>query len=246
LKSLEEIYSNESGKPIDVKLLDLEEIHIDNSNLDLSEKLIYENALEIFQDKLKTIFLGGDHAVSYPIGKAFVDFCKQNDKEPCFIVFDSHPDCMPCENRKNPNHEEWLRSLIEEKGLKNENVLLVGARNSDKEEIEFLNKNKIRVISMNQMLEDLNDSCDIIMEFANGKELYLSLDIDVIEPSFAPATGYIEPGGLTSRQFLYLIQRINKIKNLKAVDIVEINPEKDKEFNMITTKLGAKILGELI
>ena len=76
--------------------------------------------------------------------------------------------------------------------------------------------------------------------------MYVSIDIDVIDPSFAPATGYREPGGLTSRELLYLIQRINKVKSLRAVDIVEINPEKDKEYGMITTKLGAKILGELL
>ena len=100
---------------------------------------------------------------------------------------------------------------------------------------------------MNQFISNLHDTCDIIMEFSKNKEAYLSIDIDVIDPAFAPATGYLEPGGLTSRQFIYIIQRINKIKNLRAVDIVEINSEKDKkEFNSMTIKLGAKILSELI
>ena len=84
------------------------------------------------------------------------------------------------------------------------------------------------------------------MEFSHGKELYVSLDIDVVDPAFAPATGYKEPGGLTSREIIYLMQRINKIKNLRAVDIVEINQEKDKNFDNMTLKLGAKILAELI
>jgi agmatinase len=70
------------------------------------------------------------------------------------------------------------------------------------------------------------------------------LDIDVVDPAFAIATGYKEPGGLTSREFIYIIQRLNKIKNLKAIDLVEINPEKD--VNGLTVKLGAKILSELI
>jgi len=90
----------------------------------------------------------------------------------------------------------------------------------------------------------LQDTCDAVMEFSNNKDLYVSIDIDVIDPVFASATGYQESGGLTSRQFIYLIQRINKIKNLRAVDIVEINPEKDKTG--LTVKLGAKILGELL
>jgi len=241
LESLKDIYSNEQGIPIDVKLLDLEEIHLDNSNLELSNKLIYKNSLEIFETKPKVIFLGGDHSISYSIGKAFLDYCRNNGKEPCLIVFDSHADCMP--PMKEPTHEEWLRKLIEQRFPK-ENSLIVGARNIDKEEMIFLKKNNIKIIDINQMLEDLHEACDFIMEFSNGKELYVSIDIDIIDPIFAPATGYLEPGGLTSRQFIYLIQRINKIKTLKALDIVEINPEKDRDN--LTVKLGAKILAELI
>jgi len=243
LESLKEIYSNEQGKPIDVGLLDLEEIHLDNSNLEKANNLISKNASEIFETKVKTLFLGGDHSITYSLGKAFLEYCKSSDKEPCLIIFDAHPDCMLSVNSRIPTHEEWLRALIEQ-GFPAENILLVGVRNSDPYEIEFLSRNNIRVVGMNQLLEDLRDTCDVIMEFSNQKELYLSLDIDVIDPAFAPATGYAEPGGLTSRQFLYLIQRLNKIKNLRAIDIVEINPE--KAGAEMTVKLGAKILAELI
>jgi len=241
LKALNEIYSNEQGKPIDVRLLDLEEIHLDNDNIEKSNELIYKNSLEIFEEKSKSIFLGGDHSISYSIGRAFLDYCKQNNKEPCLIIFDAHADCMP--PMEEPTHEEWLRALIEE-NFPAENILLVGVRNFWKDEMIFLKEKGIRIISMNQFVEDIQDTCDTIMEFSNGKELYVSIDIDVVDPVFAPATGYLEPGGLSSRDFLYLIQRMNKIKNLRAVDIVEINPDKDR--NNLTVKLGAKILSELI
>jgi len=241
LESLKEIHSNEQGNAIDTNILDLEEIHLNNSNLELTNKLIYENSLETFETKPKVIFLGGDHSISYSIGKAFLDNCKKQKKKPCMIVFDAHADCM--EPLKEPTHEEWLRALIES-GFPSENVLLVGARNIEKSENKFIKENKIKTISMSALTEDLSDMCEIIMEFSNGKELYVSIDIDVIDPAFAPATGYLESGGLTSRQFLYLIQRIRKIKTLRAVDIVEINEKKDKD--KITIKLGAKILAELI
>jgi agmatinase len=185
--------------------------------------------------------LGGDHSISYSIGKAFMDNCKKQKKKPCLIIFDAHADCM--EPMKEPTHEEWLRALIES-GFPSENVLLVGARNIEKSEIKFIKEKKIKTISMSSLTEDLPEMCDTIMEFSNGKELYVSIDVDIIDPTFAPATGYPETGGLTSRQFLYLIQRIKKIKTLSAVDIVEINEKKDKD--KITIKLGAKILAELI
>jgi len=241
----EEIYSNEQGKEIEVDKIDLEEIHLDNSNLDLTNKLIYKNALEIYASKEKTIFLGGDHSISYSLGKAFLEHCEENRKEPCLIVFDAHPDCMSVTkgSEKYPNHEEWLRNIIEN-GFPAKNILLVGVRNSDIQEIEFLKENKIRMISINQIIENIEEMCEVIMEFSYKKELYLSLDIDVVDPAFAIGTGYKEPGGLTSREFVYIIQRLNKMKNLRAIDLVEINPEKDKD-NM-TVKLGAKILAELI
>lgn len=245
LESLKEIYTNESGKEIDTGKLDLEEIHVDNGNVDLSNKLIYKNSFETFETKDKVIFLGGDHSISYSIGKAFMDCSKENNKEPCLIVFDAHADCMAPVDNNFPTHEEWLRALIEA-GFPVENILIVGARNIYKDEREFLKQKEIRIIGMNQLQGDLEDTCDIIMEFANGKELYLSIDIDVIDPSYAPSTGYKEPGGLSPRDLIYLIQRINKIKNLKVVDMVEINSEEDLKKQELTVKLGAKILSELL
>jgi len=236
---LDEIYSNEKGEIIDRKLLDLEEIHVNNNNLEEQEKLIYKNALEILEKKDKAIFLGGDHSISFPIGKAFFDYCQKEEKEACLIVFDAHADCMI--PGKNPSHEEWLRALIDYNFPK-ENILLVGARNLWQEEIKFLANKKIKQININELNNDLEEITDTIMEFSNGKELYVSFDIDVIDPAFAPSVHYKEPAGLTSRQAIYIISRISRIKNLKVVDIVEVNSEND---NGLTVKLAAKLLAEL-
>ena len=241
----EEIYSNEFGKAVNINEIDLEEIHLDNSDLEIANKIIYKNSFDMFESKEKTIFLGGDHSISYSLAKAFLDSCKSRGKEPCLIIFDAHPDCMSVTkgSEKYPNHEEWLRALIEQ-GFSSKNILLVGIRNSAEEEIEFLRENNIKIINMNQLLENLEETCEVIMEFSDKKELYLSLDIDIVDPVFAIGTGYREPGGLTSREFIYIIQRLNKIKNLRGVDLVEINPEKDA--NNMTVKLGARILAEFL
>lgn len=241
LKAIKEIHSNEKGIPIDTSLFDLEEIHLDNSNLELTNKLIYKNSYEAYETKPKTIFLGGDHSISYSLIKSFFDYCKKEEKEPCLIVFDAHPDLMPA--MAEPTHEEWLRKLIDE-GFPPKNILLVGVRNSWKDEISFLKEKKIQQISVNSIVEDIQNIADTITEFANSRETYVSIDVDVIDPVFAPATGYPESGGISSRDFIYLVQRINKIKNLRGVDLVEINPT--KKGGEETVKLGAKILSELI
>lgn len=245
LNELKEIYSNEQGKKINIDILDLEEIHLDNKNLELTNDLIYKNSFETFETKPKTIFLGGDHSITYSITRAFFEYCKSLDKEPCLIIFDSRPDCMKSVNKNFPTNEGWLRNLIEE-GFPAENILLVGVRSSSLQETTFLKNNKIKIISMNQFAEDLQETCDFITEFSNKKELYVSVDIGVLDPCFAQSTNHNDQGGFTSREFLYLIQRINKIKNLRAVDIVEINEKMDNKNNNLTVKLGAKILSELL
>jgi agmatinase len=220
---------------------DFLKVEFNNDLLDEAADKIYEFAFKIFNKEKKVGFIGGDHSVSYPLTRAFFDYCDNSGKESCLIVFDAHPDCMEPVDSKFPTHEEWLRGLIND-GFPTKNILLVGNRNSDKIEDTFLKKHQIRKIGMKNFLEDLNNSIESIMEFSNGKELYISIDIDFIDPAFAPGTGCPESGGLSSNEFLYLIERMSKMKNLKAIDLVEINPKKD--LNSLTVKLGADILSK--
>ena len=120
----------ETGKG---NLMDIEESHVDNSNLDEQEQLIYKNSLDALKDKNKVVFLGGDHSISYSIGKAFKE---SHGNESFLIIFDAHPDLMP--PMENPTHEEWLRGLIEKTGWKKENIILVGLRKIEQEELLFL------------------------------------------------------------------------------------------------------------
>jgi arginase family enzyme len=237
---LKKIHSNEEGKSIEADLFRFDKIKINYNNFEESNKIIYNRAFESFGDE-RVLFIGGDHSISYSLTRAFFDKCQTIGKEPCLIIFDAHSDCI--EPVAEPTHEEWLRKLVED-GFPSRNILIVGLRNVWKNESIFLREKGIRAISLNRFLENIEEVSDSIMEFANGKELYISIDIDAVDPAFAPGTGYPEVGGFTSRQFIYLISRMRKMKNLKAVDLVEINPEKDRDN--LTVKLGAKIISELV
>jgi arginase family enzyme len=238
LNALKEIGSNEKGKIIEFGKLNLEEIHVDMDNLEEANHLIYENSREIFEKNFKTLFLGGDHCISYSILKAF----NKLEENPLLIVFDAHADCM--KPGKIPTHEDWLSKLIEE-GFSPKNVILISTRDIWEKEIEFLNENKINVIKMDILREDLEGICDLVMERArNSSGFYVSIDIDCLEPAFAPGTGFLEPGGLSSRDLIYFIKRLVLLGNFRGADIVEINP--DKDINGMTVKLGAKLLAEMI
>ncbi len=236
LKELKNIRSNEEGKLLEFERLNLEEIHVDLNNLEEANFLIFENSKEIFEKNSKAFFIGGDHSISYPIVKAF----EKVEENPLLIVFDAHADCdNPC---KEPTHEEWLRKLIEE-GFTN--VILISARNLWEHEIKFLKERGITIIKMDILREGIEDVCDIIMEQARKSSgFYVSIDIDSVDPGFAPGTGYLEPGGLSSSDLIYFVKRLNLLKNFRGADIVEINP--DRDFNNMTSKLGAKLLCEMI
>jgi len=194
-------------------------------------------------DKIKMqnefVVLGGDHSLTYPCFKAFAS----NHNNPGIIVFDAHPDLM--ETTDPVNHENYLRALIEHDVIKPENIILVGIRNSDPDEIKFLKEYKIKYFPMSVIADEGKETvCDAVMAAAKKFDaLYLSIDLDAMDAAFAPGVTYPEVAGLTSREFLYFLQRIKKLKNLKAADIVELNP--DKDINNITALLAAKIVVEL-
>ena len=239
LDALKNIESNERGKLIEFEKLNLEEIHVNFEDIEEANHLIFENSRLAFERNFKTILIGGDHSIDYPIIKAF---CK-NEKNPLLIVFDAHADCKSGSG-KIPMHEEWLHRLVEE-GFDAGSVILVGTRDVGEEELEFIKKNKINIIKMDILQEDLAGICDLIMERArNSSGFYISIDIDCVDPAFAPGACDIEPGGLSSRELIYFIKRLSLLENFKGADIVEINP--DKDVNEMTVKLGAKILGEMM
>lgn len=237
LKELENKFSNERGIQINVKTLALEEIHVDNDNLDEQDALIYQNTKELFESQDRVLFLGGDGSISFPIGRAFIETFSKG----FLVVFDSHADCI--KSGKHPTNREWLRALVEH-GFPADNILLVGARNIEASELQFLKEKNIRKINIHELVPNIEDVTDSIMEFSRGKELYVSFDIDMIDSAFASATMLPEPGGLTTRQAVYIVSRIGLMKNLKAFDIVEVNSEKDMSGE--TVRVAAKLLAELL
>lgn len=215
---------------------DFDITEIDNFNVEKSEVQVFDKASELFSNKEKICFVGGDHSITYPIFESF----KRKYKDPFLIVMDAHADSMP--PMKEPTHEEFLRAIIE-KGMNPKKIILVGARKIEPEEKEFLDSIGIKVFGE---IEDIESAADYVTENANGHDVYLSIDIDVIDPAFAPAVNYQEVNGLTSKEFFYFVRRILKIKTLRAMDIVEAVPKKDEKFDFRTIKICSKVVEEFI
>ena len=181
------------------------------------------------------LFIGGDHSITYPLVKNFV----KNNSNPGLIIFDAHPDCT--NNFSPPTHEDFVNVLIAEKILDPKNILLIGLRKIDKIEKEFLEKNNVKHFLFNDIKNGTIDLDLEIEKFSQGKNLYVSVDIDVLNPTDAPGTGYIEKEGFTLNEILGII---NNLKKIKRADIVEINPKKDIENKTIVA--GRKIFNLLL
>jgi len=236
LNSLKCLASNENGKSIEFAKLNLEEIHIDSEKVEEANHLIFENSKEIFERNFKTLFIGGDHSISYSIGKAF----NKIQENPLLIVFDAHGDCQ----ESGKLNKTWLRKLVED-GFEGRNLILISARNLTPFEIQFIKENGISWIKMDVLREELEGVCDLVMERARKSGgFYISIDVDSVDPGFAPGASELEPGGISSRDLIYFIKRMVLLENFRGADIVEINPSLD--INEMTVKLGSKLLSEMI
>lgn len=232
ISSLKEIYSSENYNPL---LFTEENISLDNSDLDLSFKKISQKGKE-FIGRDFCIFVGGDHSISYPLFKGFLE----KNKNCGLIVLDAHADCM--EDVSIPTHEGWLRAIISE-GFPGKGVVLAGLRNVHEQEYSFLKKEGVNIFTCKQLFNNLDQECDSIMELASKfSKIYLTVDIDVLDSCVAPGTGYPEAAGLSSRELIYLLQRFQHL-NIAAADIAEVNP--DRDINNNTSRAAAKIIAEL-
>jgi len=221
----------------------VEEIKINREDIREQEESIISGAERLFTSDKKLIFVGGDHSISYPLVRAFAESGRGegNGKERVLIVFDAHADTMP--SMKEPSHEEWLRALIES-GFPAESVMLIGARKIEKVEEEFLDRHGIKRISVSDVRDSQVEIRDLIEEFVFEKEVYISFDIDVFDSEIVKATGYPEEDGLKVDEVISLIGDICELGEVRAVDLVEVNPLKEDFAE--TRKIAIGILTKFV
>lgn len=223
-----------------VLIPNIETIPLDRHDIEKQQAQIYQQAQLLIPKYKKIFFIGGDHSISYPIGKAFHEYCKTQNKTSALIIFDAHADCMP--PLPEPTHEEWLSALIQETKIP---TIIIGLRKIEKVESEFIKSNNIITIINQHIKNNLDNQINIIKQFCKNKNLYISFDIDALDPKIAPATHYTEPNGLSLKQTLDLIKAIPK-KNIKLIDLVEIHTNHPKENLQITLDSAKEIINSFL
>jgi agmatinase len=190
------------------------------------------------------LFLGGDHSVAIPLLSAFSQ--AHSGEDVGIIHFDSHCDIADEFDGHRWSHACPQRRALELPNVKPENLTLVGIRSFMEDELEFLRKHpQIRVITARDIYkQSLDHIIQVITErYQHCHNIYLTIDIDVLDPAFAPGTGTPESGGLSTRELMELVKEIMARLPVTAVDCVEIAPPLDSAD--ITSWAALKIIYEI-
>ena len=215
-----------------------ETVKVVPSNIEATDEAIYLKAKKVFSKKETAIFIGGDHAITYGLAKAF----SEEFGNPSLIIFDAHADADVF--FKPVSHQDLNRAMIEEKLIEKERLMIIGLRKIFEVEKPFLKKHKIKNISADEIHKNFEGAKEKLSKFlSEQKNIYLSIDIDALDPSIAPGTGYLEENGLTEKEFFELLEMILGSGKIRASDLVEMNPKLDEKEK--TIKIGKKILEKL-
>jgi len=198
-----------------------------NINCDASFEEIAEKVSQFIEEINGTpICIGGEHSVSYMVARNFEDFC--------YLVLDAHFDLRDGFDSNPFSHACNTRRVYELA----EDIVLVGVRSGLKEEREFAENNGIEVIYSWDIHEY---GVEEVLEILDAYDrIYLSIDVDVFDPAFAPGVSTPEPFGITPYEALKIIDEVSD--RTIAFDVVEVIPD----FNMITQTLAAKLINEFI
>ena len=177
--------------------------------------------------QLRPIALGGDHSITYPILRSFA--AVRDDLT--VLQFDAHPDLYDVFDGNRFSHACPFARIMEEKLARR--LIQVGIRASNIPQRRQARRFDVQTLHMHSISNSF--------ELQLSGPVYVSIDMDALDPAFAPGVSHPEPGGLSTRQVLDIIGRIRV--PIIGVDIVETNPERD--LGGLTVMTAAKLLKEI-
>ena len=174
--------------------------------------------------------IGGDHSITYPSATAVADAYGRGRVG--LVHFDAHADTGRESWGNLASHATPMRRLIETGAIPGKNFVQLGLRGywPEKETFDWMREQGMRWHLMGELLDRGVDTVvdQAIGEALDGPEfVYISVDIDVLDPGFAPGTGTPEPGGMLPADLLRTIRKIVLRSNVVAMDVVEVSPPYD-------------------
>ncbi len=212
-------------------VVDAGDANIVPSWIERSHAMVYRKVREVAETGAIPIILGGDHSITWPAATAVAEVRRPGSIG--IVHFDAHADTANDSWGVLASHGTPMRRLIESGAVKGSNFVQVGLRGywPPKETFDWMQEQGLRWHFMREIEERGADAviADAIAEALDGPDsVYLSIDIDVIDPGMAPGTGTPEPGGMLTREVLRAIRQIVAAVDLAGMDIVEVSPPYDQ------------------
>jgi agmatinase len=182
---------------------------------------------KLLSHDVRIISLGGDHAITYPILKSSAKKFERLD----LLHLDAHPDLYDTYDGNRYSNACPFARIMEEKLVSR--LVQVGIRMLNPHQKQQAHRFGVEIIDM----QKLQEAKSIHWE----NPIYLSIDLDVLDPAFAPGVSHHEPGGISTRRLIELIQGLQV--PIAGADIVEFNPKRD--VSEITAMVAVKILKEI-
>lgn len=231
---LEEYSAYLDRELFDVKYYDAGDIPLPFGNPQKSIDLIEEYVGKLLAEDKFPLGMGGEHLVSWPVMKAMA----AKYKDLAIIHMDAHTDLREHYEGEPLSHSTPIRKIAEHIGP--ENVYSFGIRSGMKEEFDWAKEVGMH-ISKFEVLEPLKE----MLPKLAGRPVYVTIDIDVLDPAHAPGTGTVDAGGITSKELLASIHEIARSQvNVVGADLVEVAPIYDHSEQ--TANTASKLIREMM
>jgi len=233
-----------------IKAVDIGDVEIESKDVDKNLRAITDFINNIYKQKkdVVIVMIGGDHFCSLNVIKAVGDNFRKKD-EFGVLIFDAHLDLYNQWDKGAYSHATISHRIFDLDYITNQNLLIAGSRDIDIPELDIANDENIIHLDAHLLVEiSLNEYIEKIVNFFNKsdiKNLYISIDIDALDPSIAPGTGYAIPGGFSYREMWQVLKTLSKSFTILGFDVVEVAPNLDLPNN-ITCNLAAKLIIEFI
>jgi len=211
---------------------DLGDLTVTPTELAATGDRIREVVRKVSLDGKVPAILGGEHTLTY--------FAVQEFRDAFLVQLDAHRDLREEYLGDRLCHATVMRRVLDT--LPAERLIQVGVRSCSKEEAEFARREKIRAYSSEQVMDGTSSVVAEIRKLVGGARVYLTIDLDVLDPSFAPGVATPEPGGISTVQALRLIRGIGEL-NLCGFDVVELAPPHDDGTSAFA---AARLIYELL
>ncbi|WP_335871477.1 agmatinase [Bacillus sp. 2205SS5-2] len=218
----------------EVKYFDAGDIPLPFGNPQRSIEMIEDYVDHLLSDGKIPFGMGGEHLVSWPVMKAMA----KKYPDLAIIHMDAHTDLREEYEGESLSHSTPIRKIAEHIGPKN--VYSFGIRSGMKEEFQWAKENGMHISKF-----DVHQPLKEILPTLAGRPVYVTIDIDVLDPAHAPGTGTVDCGGITTKELLASIHSIAR-SNVKVVgcDLVEVAPIYDNSEQ--TANTASKLIREML